>query len=101
MLKKRYFKTKDDCEVTFEYDAGDAQEVALVTDFNDWKPLPMTKAKKAGSPYRVKIRLPKENEYQFRYFINQNSWENDPLADAYWANEYGDSNSVVNTYPSS
>jgi len=98
MLKKRFFKTKDDCEVTFEYDASNAQMVALVTEFNDWKPLPMTKAQKAGSPYRVKIRLPKEGEYQFRYFVDQSLWVNDPGADAYWANEYGESNGVVNTY---
>jgi 1,4-alpha-glucan branching enzyme len=98
MLKKKYFKTNDDCEVTFEYADGNAQEVALVTDFHDWKPLPMKKAAKNGGPFRIKIRLPKENEIQFRYFVNQDIWVNDPGADAFWANEYGDSNGVVNTY---
>ncbi len=101
MLKKRFFKTKDDCEVTFEYDTDNAQEVALLTDYNDWKPLPMKQANKAGSPFRIKIRLPKDSEFQFRYFVNQASWVNDPAADAYWANEYGESNSVVNTFSGS
>jgi len=98
MLKKRFFKTKGDCEVTFEYDANDAQEVALVTDFNNWMPLPMQKAKKSGSPFRIKVRLPKDSEYQFRYFVDKGVWVNDDGADDFWANEYGENNSVVNTY---
>jgi 1,4-alpha-glucan branching enzyme len=98
MLNKRFFKTNDDCEVTFEIDAGDAQEVALVTDFHDWQPLPMSKAKKTGSPFRVKVRLPKEGEFQFRYFVDNSQWINDPGADAYWTNEYGESNCVVKTF---
>ncbi len=97
-MKKRFFKTKDDCEVTFEYPSGDAREVALVSDFNDWRPLPMKKAKKAGSPFRLKVRLPKEREFQFRYFVDQNYWVNDASADTYVANEYGDSNGVVTTF---
>ena len=97
MLNKRFFKTNDDCEVTFEIDAENAQEVALVTDFNDWQPLPM-KANKGGSPFRLKIRLPKEGEFQFRYFIDNRLWVNDPGADAYYTNEYGESNCVVKTF---
>lgn len=101
MLKKKFFKTNDDCEVTFEYNAPEAEEVALVLDFNDWEPLPMKKAQKAGSPFRLKVRLPKEQEFQFRYYVDQNLWVNDRAADAYWANEYGESNSVVKTFAES
>ena len=101
MLKKRFFKTKDDCEVTFEYPSSEVQEVALVSEFNGWQPLPMKKAKKAGSPFRLKIRLPKENEFQFRYFVDQNYWVNDETADAYMSNEFGDSNGVVKTFTES
>jgi len=35
MLKKRYFKTKDECEVTFEVVREDAARVELVCDVND------------------------------------------------------------------
>ena len=98
MLKKRFFKTKDDCEITFEYANKSAKETALVAEFNDWQPLPMKKAKKAGSPFRIKVRLPKESEFQFRYLVDRKTWTNDEQADAYWANEFGDSNSVVNTF---
>jgi len=98
MLKKRFYKTKDDCEVTFEYANNGAQNAAVVGDFNGWKPLLMKKAKKSGSPFRVKVRLPKEGQYQFRYLIDQTVWANDEGADDYWANEFGESNSVVNTF---
>ncbi|MDX1413585.1 MAG: isoamylase early set domain-containing protein [Candidatus Promineifilaceae bacterium] len=98
MLKKRFFKTKNDCEVTFEFDGEKAQEVALVTDFTGWNPLPMKKARKSSSPFRIKIRLPKEGEYQFRYFVDNSYWVNDENADAYWTNEFGESNCVVHTF---
>lgn len=98
MLKKRFFKTNDECEVTFEYTDGDAQTAELVADFNDWQPLAMKKAKKNGSPFRLKVRLPKEGEYQFRYRLDRSNWVNDEDADAYWTNEFGESNSVVNTF---
>lgn len=98
MLKKRFFKTKNDCEVTFEFAEQDANEVALIGDFGEWKPMPMKRAKKAGSPFRIKVRLPLDAEFQFRYFVNQCDWTNDTEADAYLPNEYGGSNSVVKTF---
>ena len=97
MIVKKFFKTKDDCEVTFEYANESAGEVALVGDFNDWEPIAMKQAKKAGSPFRVKVRMPKNGEYQFRYYVDGSYWANDEGADAYWPNEFGDTNSVVNT----
>ena len=36
MLKKKFFKTKDECEVTFELSADDAQKAAVVGEFNNW-----------------------------------------------------------------
>ncbi len=98
MLKKRFFKTIDDCEVTFEYVNSDAQNAALVGEFNGWKPLLMKKAKKEDSPYRIKVRLPKEDQFQFRYYVDQHTWANDDEADDYWPNEFGERNSVVNTF---
>jgi 1,4-alpha-glucan branching enzyme len=98
MLTKKYFKTNDECEVTFDYENEGATEVTLVGEFNGWEPVPMKKAKKAGSPYRAKVRVPKNGEFQFRYYVDGGYWVNDAAADAYWPNEFGDTNSVVNTY---
>ncbi len=98
MLMKKFFKTKNECEVTFVYDNDSASEVALAGDFNNWEPELMKRANKAGSPYRLKVRMPKDGEYQFRYYVDGSYWANDADADAYWPNEFGDTNSVVDTH---
>ncbi len=96
MLKKRFLKTKDVCDVTFEYER-DGETAALAGDFNNWQPQRMKKAKKADSPFRLKVRLPKNGKFQFRYLIDDKNWENDSAADAYWGNEFASDNSVVVT----
>ena len=95
MLKKRYFKTKEECEVTFEYEA-DAKKVALVSEANGWEPIKMKKRKKDGTFY-TKVRLPKGRRFQYRYLLDQQEWANDSAADALVPNEFGGENSVVST----
>ncbi|MEM7330834.1 MAG: isoamylase early set domain-containing protein [Chloroflexota bacterium] len=97
MLKKKYFKTKEECEVTFEFDANGAQEVLLLGEFSNWEPISMKKTKSKGAPFKTKVRLPKNQSFQFRYLIDQQVWENDEAADAYWPNDQGSDNSVVFT----
>ncbi len=47
MINKKFLKTKDEVEVTFECDAPQAaSEVAIVADFLGWKPEPMKKVAK-------------------------------------------------------
>ena len=46
MLSKRFFKTKDETEVTFEFKHPDAEDVQLVAEFTDWQPVPMKFNKK-------------------------------------------------------
>jgi 1,4-alpha-glucan branching enzyme len=94
MLKKKYFKTKDECEVTFELESAEADAVALVSEANGWEPVKMKKRRKDGI-YYTKVRLPKESQFQFRYLVDGQSWVNDSAADAYVANEFGGENSVV------
>ena len=95
MLKKRFFKTKDEVEVTFELAHEGADQVALVCEANGWDPIEMKQVK--GGAFRTKVRLPKDGEFQFRYFIDSENWVNDEAADAYVPNEHGSENSVVVT----
>lgn len=95
MIKKRFFKTIDECEVTFKVEADDADDVALYIESNDWEPISMKKLK--SGPFKATLRLPLDEEIQFRYLIDGSNWENDETADAYAANEYGSENSVVIT----
>ena len=96
MLKKRYFKTKDEWEVTFEYPKK-ADRVSLVSQYNNWQPVEM-KQRKKDRVFYTKVRLPNKSQYQYRYLINDQKWENDEAADSYVTNEFGSDNSIVQTY---
>ena len=100
MLKKKFFKTKEECEVTFEYETDATNQVALVSEANGWQPVEMKKRKK-GDVYFTKVRLPKKGRFQYRFLLDGQIWVNDSAADAYVANEFGGENSVVVTSPSS
>ncbi len=98
-LKKQYLKTKPVCKVTFrvpkEIGKG-ADSVHLVGDFNKWdtQKTPMKKLKDGS--FTITLDLPIDQEYQFRYLLNQNIWENDWDADKYIPSGISSSeNSVV------
>ena len=85
-FKKQYLKTKPVCKVTFKLSKEEAKEadlVRIVGDFNDWdtQAAPMKKLKDGG--FTATIELPKDNQYQFRYLLNDRAWENDWQADQY------------------
>ena len=97
VLAKRFFKTKDEVEVTFEVDRPDIERVDLIADAFDWDPIPMKRADRGRGPFRLRVRLPRNEAVQFRYVIDLRRYENDEAADAYWPNEHGSDNSVVLT----
>ena len=100
MLKKRFFKTVDECEVSFTIEPEAAEEVELFVESNNWEPIPMKQLQ--SGPFKVRMRLPLDQQIQFRYRVNGDYWINDEAADAYVANEHGSENSVVDTHrPSS
>ncbi len=79
-MKKRMLKSKPVCKVTFELPAEAApaaSAVNLVGDFNDWDTggTPM-KRRKDGS-FSVTIDLDTDREYQYKYLIDSQTWEND------------------------
>ena len=98
MINKRFFKTKDEVEVTFELAADEVgHSAAIVADFLDWQPIEMKKVAKSKS-YKFKTRLPKDQEFEFRYLIDKEKWVNDPAADLYRPNGFGEDNGLVSTY---
>jgi 1,4-alpha-glucan branching enzyme len=96
MLTKKYFKTKDEADVTFEFNRSDVSSVTLFADFNNWQAIEMKFNKKTRS-FKTKVRLPKGGTYHFRYLLDNTEWENDFEADQYQPNEFGSENSVVTT----
>ncbi|PSU33404.1 isoamylase early set domain-containing protein [Photobacterium lutimaris] len=98
MIKKRFFKTKDEVEVTFEWPKGEStiETVAVSGDFTHWQATPLKLNKK--KIFSLKLRLPKDSQYQFRYLINGSEWENDPSADDYVQNSFGSDNGLLSTH---
>ena len=98
MLTKKFFKTKDEAEITFEFKRADVTSAVLVADFNNWQAIEM-KFNKKTKIFKTKVRLPKDGTFHFRYLLNNTEWENDYKADQYLPNTFGTENSVVNTTP--
>ncbi|MCB0619317.1 MAG: isoamylase early set domain-containing protein [Saprospiraceae bacterium] len=99
MIKKQFLKTKPVCKTTFTLPAEaapEAKKVTLLGEFNNWdakKGVAMKKQKNGN--FTATVELETGKEYQFRYLIDGETWENDWQADKYVQNEYGMDNSVV------
>lgn len=99
MLKKQFLKKKSLCKVTFVLPAKAceaATSVKLVGDFNEWNTEAAVELKglKTGD-FKAVVSLETGKDYQFRYLIDGEKWENDWEADEYITNEHGTENSVV------
>ena len=97
--KKKYTQNGSRCRVTFrvpkEASLG-AKSITVVGDFNNWNinDNPMKKLK--SGVFTLELQLESNKEYQFRYLIDENIWENDWEADKYIRSEYGNcENSVI------
>ncbi len=98
-IKKQYFKTKNECKVTFSLPvkaAEKAKKVSVVGDFNDWKSNANLMKKLKTGEFKISLSLEKGKEYQFRYLIDGKAYENDWEADKYVQSPVsGEENSVV------
>ena len=98
MLKKSYSKTGAVCRVTFKYDnAEQAGSAVLAGEFNGWSLADSPMKKLKDGSFSATLSLPAGQSYRFRYVLDGNVWVNDPAADSYAPNEYGEENSVLNT----
>ena len=87
-LTKQFVKSKSLYKVTFTVPAeaaDQAKKVALVGEFNGWNPEEAIalKKQKDGS-FKASLELA-SGEYQFRYILDDEKWENDWEADKYVA----------------
>ena len=97
--KEKISQEQEVCKVTFTLPgtvAGDAEDVRLVGDFNNWDAQSNPMRKLRNGDYRIDMDLYPGSEYQFRYLINGSRWENAWNADKYVKTPYGDAdNSVI------
>ena len=98
-LKKAFSADKKTCKVTFivEKEASQgAKTVTIAGDFNSWSSTetPLKKAKDGS--FSVTLELEAGKEYQYRYLLDGNKWENDWRADKYIPAPFSNTdNSVV------
>jgi len=97
-LRRQYRKTGTTCTVTFNLPkagAGSATSVHLVGDFNGWDKTANPMKKQKNGTFAASLSLERGKDYQFRYLLDRERWENDWQADKYLRNEFGGDNSVV------
>jgi 1,4-alpha-glucan branching enzyme len=99
-MKKLYLKNKALCKVTFtlpKQAVKDAKTVHLVGEFNGWDIYATPLKKMKNGSFQATLQLEAGRSYQFRYLIDEKTWENDWKADGYTPSSFGAvENSVVN-----
>lgn len=92
-------KTENTTKITFSLPkeaVGMAKTVAVVGDFNNWDSQNGQKlTKQKDGSYAVTLDLATGKEYQFRFLINGEIWENAWDAPKYVPSPFGGDNSVV------
>lgn len=94
MVEKTYYKTKDYCKVKFKVSIENAETVEILGLNSDWENSIVMSKKKDGS-FSCDVSLPKGQEQQFKYRVNETEWVNDEEADGLKPNEHGGHNSLV------
>ena len=98
-LEKKYLKSKPVCKVKFiapDAIVNGAKSVTLAGDFNDWGKKEIKLRKQKAGHYATTLDLEVGNEYQYRYVVDGERWENDWAADKYVPNNLSfEENSVV------
>ncbi|HEY8484218.1 MAG TPA: isoamylase early set domain-containing protein [Longimicrobiales bacterium] len=96
MVEKRPNKKDDSVRVTFVLPADiEAQTVHLLGDFTGWQAVAMKRHK--NGTWRATLNLSPGQEYQYRYLADGVRWINDPAADRYVDNPFGEQNCIVVT----
>lgn len=97
MISKKYSKTGKSCRVTFKYtpENENAQSVSLLGDFNEWGKSGHKMVKRKNGYFSVSVQLDTEQDYEFRYFIDDNIWTNDDTADTFVKNTFGTENALL------
>nr|CAA6819516.1 MAG: 1,4-alpha-glucan branching enzyme (EC [uncultured Thiotrichaceae bacterium] len=98
-LKKQYLKSRPACKVALRVPKAAAQDVKtvhVVGDFNEWQvdATPMKALKNGDFTCTVELST-EQDQYEFRYLLDNGQWENDWAADAYIPNGMGTENSVI------
>lgn len=95
MLKKNYSKTGTSCRVTFKVADVEADQIAVLGDWNDWTPDTDELKKRKDGSFSKTISLDAGREYKFRYLLDGETWQNDDEADNLVPNRFGTADCVL------
>jgi len=79
--------------VPFEYFAPAARVVTLTGDFNQWNPKAKPMRRNAGGLWKLTLRLA-PGVYQYKFLVDGERWDEDPLNVHRALNEHGTFNSI-------
>jgi len=71
--------------------------VSVLGDFNSWEPLAHPLKKRTNGTRSATVDLEPGNRYAFKYLSEGGTWFADPQAHAHEINEYGETNSIIQT----
>lgn len=94
MIKRELASNKKDVKLTFVQPLN-GQSISVLGDFNGWDPAKGRLVKRANGTASISVTVAPGTEVQFRYMREDGSWFNDEAADAYQANGFGESNSII------
>ena len=98
MIKKKRVRGKDLVAITFRSKAPeDTESLRLLGEFNDWRPDRHPMKRRKDGTWSVTVRLPKDEQFHFRYLVDDERWLTDEQSDGLALNELGDPNAVVKT----
>lgn len=72
-----------------------ARSVAVAGDFNEWSVRTHEMGQRDDGSFAITLELEPGRTYCYRYWVDDERWENDWSADAYVPNEYGGDNSMI------
>jgi 1,4-alpha-glucan branching enzyme len=82
--------------VTFELPSEvGVQRAYLCGDFNDWDRTSHRMKRRKDGSFHLTISLKPGQQYRYRFFLDDERWENDWSAEAYLPNDYGGEDSVL------
>ncbi|MBC6905944.1 glycoside hydrolase [Saccharophagus sp. K07] len=98
-LDKKYLKSKPICKVKFIAPAElakEAKKIYLAGDFNNWEFSGTPLKKQKDGSFATTLELETGSEYEYRYVLDGERWENDYDADKYVPSKIANvDNSVV------
>jgi 1,4-alpha-glucan branching enzyme len=94
MTKKSFPQAEGPAQVSFELTADvQGQSICVLGTFNDWQSCHVMRRRDDGV-WQCEVEL-QPGQYEYRFLVDGERWINDPQADGYTPNPYGEHNCII------